>query len=180
MGEAQRLGPMSANGRTLHEPGRIPSGAAHGGGQDWLARGRYGEQSVGSKESPTRVRCPGKPLHEGRPDPGELGGTSGDRDDRQTQLSMEQVEVQDIESADDRTVEEDGADTVERSQASNECDDPSRAVGTVDADPTGPDGFHMLRERERDRRNGGVPVVAVERSVIDPDHAGVDLAERTP
>jgi hypothetical protein len=38
----------------------------------------------------------------------------------------------------------------------------------------------MLRERERDRRNGSVRVVAVERSVIDPDHAGVDLAERTP
>lgn len=93
---------------------------------------------------------------------------------------MEYVEVEDIESADDRTVEEDGADTVERPQASDECDDPSRAIVAIDSHPTGPDRFHMLRERECDRRQRSVLVVAVERSVIDPDHAGVDLAERTP
>jgi hypothetical protein len=105
---------MSANGRALHEPGRIPPGAAHGGGQDRLARGRYAEQPVGSKEGPAGVRRPRKPLRERSSDPREVRGTSGDRDDRQTQLSMEYVEVEDIESADNGTVEEDGADTVER------------------------------------------------------------------
>ena len=156
------------------------SGAAHRGGPNRLAPRPHGEEAVGSQQRPASGRRPRKPFLERRSDPLELGGTPSDRDDRTTELSVQEFEVQDVESSDHGPVEKDRADAVERSQASDERDDPPCPVRSIDPDLGRPYGFDMLRERERDRRDGSELIVAVERAVVDADDAGVELAERPP
>jgi|SRR5208282_2295445 len=145
MGEPERLGPKSVDARTPNEERGILSRAADGGGPDRLPTGPHREEAVGSQQRPAGARRPWEPLLERRSDPLEFGRTPRDRDNWETELSMQEVEVEDVESADHGTVDENGANAVDRSQASDERDEPSGSIGTIDPDLGRPNGFDMFR-----------------------------------
>jgi hypothetical protein len=93
---------------------------------------------------------------------------------------VNRVEVQDVEPADHRAIEEDGPDPLDPAGRAHERHHPGRAVATVDADPREPYRFHALRSRDDDRRDRSVPVASGERSVVDAHDPGMRLTERSP
>ena len=113
-------------------------------------------------------------------DPRELGGTSRHRYDRHPEPPVDRVQVEDVEPSDDRPIHQDGAEAFQRSQAADERDDPTRAVGAVDPDPADADRFQMFGERQDHGRDRSVAVAAFERAVIDPRHPRMRFPEGPP
>lgn len=180
MGEPQRLRPMPPDRRATDEPGGVAPGAPDRGGQDRLPSGGHAGQPVGAEERPAGVGGAWEPLPQRRSNPRELGGTSGDRDDRHAERAIQRVEIEDVEPAHHRPVEEDRPDAIERAKTPDERNDPPRTVGAVDAHATGTDRLHVLGKRHGHGRHRSVAVPALERTVVDTDHSRVRLPERTP
>jgi len=180
MGEPERLRPMAADRRTLDEPNGVGSRTSHGGGPDRMPGRGNPEQSVRAQEPPTGVGGTREPLPQSRPDPLELRGTSRDRDDRDPELPVERVQVDDVETSHDGPVEQDGAHAFEGPEASDERDHATRAVSAVDPDPADAYRLHALGQRQDHGGERGVAVRAVERAVVHPDHLRVRFPEGTP
>ncbi len=180
MREAERLGPVAAH-RGLSDQGLgVARRAAGRRGPDRLARGRDAGQAVAAEESEPPHRAAREPAPERRTDPLELGATAGDGDDRDPRGPAERVEVEHVEPADDRPVEEDRADpfpAVERREERADAGGPVRPVDRHAADP------HLLDaigERDHDGGDRSLAVAAPERPVVHPDDAGMGLPERSP
>jgi hypothetical protein len=133
-----------------------------------------------SQEGPASVGRARKPFPQRRSDPRELRGAPRDRDDRDPELLVERVQVENVEPAHDRAVHENRADAFERSEAADERDDPTRPVRAVDPDPAGSYCLYMFGERQDHGRDRSVPVPARERSVVDPDHPRMRFPEGPP
>jgi len=145
MGEAQRLGPVPADGRALDEENGVPPGTADRRRKDRTSVRRHREQPVSAQERPTGARRTGEPLSQRDPDAVELGGPPCHCHDRETELPVEHVEVKHVEPTPARAVEEERADAVERTEASHEGDETASTVRAVDPDLRGPDRFDLLR-----------------------------------
>jgi hypothetical protein len=178
--EAERLGPITVDGRPSDEERRVGSRATDRGGQDGMPTRCDREQSVRAQERPSGLGGPGKPLLQCSPDLRELGRPARDRDDRQSELSVQRVEVEHVEAPDDGAIEQNRADPFERPQAPDQGDDPPSPVGPVDSHVSGTNGLHVFRQREGNRRDRRGTFVPVERSVVHADHAGVGLSEGAP
>ncbi len=119
MGEAQRLRPVPPNGGPSDEKGGVRSGAPDRGGEDRLAARGHPEQSVRAQEGPADVGRTREPFPQRRLDPGELWGSSRDRDDRHTELLVQRVQVEHVEPSHDRSVHQNGANSFERPEATD-------------------------------------------------------------
>jgi hypothetical protein len=93
---------------------------------------------------------------------------------------MDRVQIEDVEPADDRTIQEDRADPLQGTDLPEEPDDAGGPVRPVDADPADPDRLQLLGKRDDHRRDRGVAVPAGEGSVVDGGHARVGFPERAP
>ena len=178
--EAERLGPITVDGRPPDEEGRVGSRATDRRRQDGLSARCDREQSVRAQESPSGLGSSGKPLLQRSTNLRELGGPASDRDDRQSEFPIQRVEVEYVEAPDHGAVEQNRTDAVERAEAPDKRDDPPSPVGPIDSHVSGANGFHVFRQREGHGRDRRGPFVPVERSVVHADDAGVGLSEGTP
>lgn len=178
--EAQRLGPVPSSGRPLYEPHRVGPRAADGRGQDGNTRGRHSEEPVGGQELPAPGRVAGEPLGEGSPDPIKLGGTTRERDHGSVEGVMHRIQVDDIESPQDRPVQEDRAHPLERPGGPHDRDHAPGGIAPVHPHMVGADRLDVIwggQDHRRDRRG---PVGPGERAVVHRDDARMGLAQGTP
>lgn len=180
MREPERLRPKAPHHGALDESRCIRPRTSDRGREDRSPFGRDREQSVRPQEAPALLRTPGKPLPERRSDSAELGRPPRYGDDRHAQRPVDRVEVEDVEPANHGTVDQKRPNSVEGSETPDECDHSPGPVGSVDADPAGAHGLEVVRHHHGHRRQGGVPVRAVERPVVDSHHSRVDFVERAP
>jgi len=180
MGQPEWLGPMTLDRRPPDEERGVRARAADRRGLDGMPARRNREQSVRAQERPARPRGLREPFLQRGVDQRERGGPPRDCDNRQPELSVERVEVEDIKAADDRSIEQDRADAVEGPETPDEGDDSPCPVRPVDPHVGRADGLDVIRQRQGDRREGRRAFASVERSVVHPDHARVDLSEGTP
>lgn len=133
---------------------------------------------MGAQKAPPSARVPGEPLSQGGTDPVELGRAASDRHHGKLERAVERVEVEDVETTHYRSVQQEGADPVERAGRPYEVDHRAGPVGPIDPDDPRADRLHIVRRGKDHRRQRRAAVVPVERAVVDPDHPGVRLHER--
>ncbi len=180
MGEADRLGGVALDDRAAHERCRLRTEAAddrdpHGGG----GAGNGGEP-VRGKEPVPPLRVAGEPALERRPDRAEIGRPGRHGDDGNAERAVKTVEVDDVEAADDRPVEQDRPRARPAGEAAHERREDLRGVRSVDAHPPDPDRLDARRDGEQDGGDRRPSVPATERAVVQPDDVEVRLPERPP
>lgn len=107
----------------------------------------------------------------------EVRGVPRHRDDREAELRVEPVEVDHVEPADDRPVQEDRPEALEASGVPNEPRDLGRPIVPVHPDPAQSDRLDPGGDGHRDRGDRGPGVLSRERPVVDADHMEVGLAQ---
>jgi len=110
-------------------------------------------------------------------DGGELGSCPRNGHDRNLQLPVEVVEVDDVEASHHRAVQQDGVEPFEPAGGPDEPQDLRRPVAPVD--PHAADANRLDAVRGRDGHGGDRgPAVRPEKGpVVDADHAYVHLRE---
>lgn len=180
MGEAKRLGPVSANGRASDEADGVRARAPHGGRPDRATGSRDAKEAMSGEPAPSPAAVLRKPLLQRRVNPVELRGAARQRHDREPEATVQDVEVENVESPEHGPVEEESPDPIERTERAHESGHPGRPVCPVHPDPTGSDRLHIGRSRYDDRRDRGVAVAARERPIVHPHDAGMRLREGSP
>jgi len=110
----------------------------------------------------------------------EIRGTTRDGHDRHAERTVDDIEVDDVEPPEDRSVEHHRADSLERTETPDEPDHSLGRVGPVDTNMARSDRLYVFGEGEGDRREGRDSVAAVERPVVDPHDPGVRFSEGAP
>lgn len=158
----------------------VSPGAPDGRSEDRPPAGRHGKKAVRREEPVAPGRIPGEPLLERRADSSELGSAAGDCDHRAPERSVDRVEVDDVEPAENRTIEQHRPDAVERTGRADDRHDASRGVAAVHAHSVGSNRLDLFGHRNHDGRDGRDTVPPDKSAVVHPDHARVDLGERAP
>jgi hypothetical protein len=90
---------------------------------------------------------------------------------------VEPVQVQNVETADHRAVQQDGVESLQTASGPNQADDLLRRIPSVHAHATHTDGFDTIRGGDRHGRDGRPAIVPMEGPVIDADDSHVELGE---
>lgn len=180
MGQPQRLGPEAPHRGPCDKSGRVRPGAPDRGGEEGTARGRHPKQTVRGEEAPTSGGVPAEPLTERGTDPTKLGRAARQGDDRKAELTVKEVEVEHVESADHRPVEQEGSRPSDRAGGPDQTDDLPSAVLAVDANGRRHDRLDVVRGRDDHRCDRRAPVRALERAVVHPHDPRMRFPERTP
>lgn len=178
MGEAQRLGPVAPHGRPSKQPDRIALRASDRAGAQGRSGGRHAEEPMGPQQSEATGRVAREPLGERRTDADEVRRTPGNRHHRKAETAVERVEVEDVEPPQHGPVDQHGPHAVERASSPDDGDRLAGRVTAVDLDRPGTDRLDIPRQRDDDRRDRSLAVTAGERTVVEPDHPRMGLAER--
>lgn len=137
MGEAQRLGPVAAQGRPAKESDGIALRAPDRARAQRHAGGRHTKQPMGPEQSEASGGVAREPLGERGTDPLEVGRPSGDRHDGQAEATMERVQVKYVEPTEHGPVDQDGPHAVERAGGPDDRHRLSGRVAAVDLDRAG-------------------------------------------
>jgi len=135
---------------------------------------------MGTEKRPSVGRCTREPFLEGKPDPGELRCPPRHGDDGELELSVDRVQVEDVEPPDDRAIEQHGPHPFERIEALNQRDDLTSAVGAVPSDPSRSNGLDMLGQSHHYGGDRRVLLATVERPVIDAHDLWMRFPQRAP
>ncbi len=135
---------------------------------------------MGPQERPSSLGIGPEPRPKRGVDPAEVGRPAGHGHDRDAQRLVDAVQVEDVEPADDRAVDEHRADPVDRPGRADERDHRLGPVSTVHPDPRTTYGFDVRRGRHDHRRDRGERVPSAERPVVDADDPGMILREGPP
>jgi len=93
---------------------------------------------------------------------------------------VQEIEVEDIEPADDRAVEQERPRAFERAEGADETEHLAGPVGPIDPHPADAGRLETLGEAHDDRGDRGVDVPPAERPVVDRDDRRMGLGERAP
>jgi hypothetical protein len=177
MGEPEGLRNVAADDRSADEPGGVRATASDRGQEQRRTGREHREESVTTQRSPTASRIAREPLSKGGVDRRELRIGAGHRYDRDAQPPVETVQVQDVEPADHRPVQQHRVQALESARRFHQTDQLGRSVPPVDPHPPDAYGLHAVRSRDRDRRHRCPPVGASERPVVDPDDPDVQFGK---
>jgi len=128
VGEPDRFGHVAPDRRLADEDRGLPAPASHGRDEERQVRERKREETVGAQELPADGRIPREPLSQRRLDPRKVGTVPRDGHDRDAQRVVNRVQVDDVEPADDRAVQEDGAQPLQAPSGADEPDDLGRGA----------------------------------------------------
>ena len=133
---------------------------------------------MGGEERIPARRISWEPFLKGGADSGEIGESAGHRHHRSVKAFVHGIEVDHVEPAEYRAVEQHGPYPVERTGRPDEGDHPTARVPSIDSNLADPDRFDVVRNRHNDGGDRRRPVAPRERAVVDRDHSRVGLAER--
>jgi hypothetical protein len=113
-------------------------------------------------------------------DLGEFGWSPRDGDDGESQLTMQRIQVEDVEPPDNGSVKEDRPHAIEGSETPDEGDHAPGPVGPVDPDVRRPYRLDMVGQGDGDRGERSDAFASLERTVVHADDARVGLSEGAP
>jgi len=113
-------------------------------------------------------------------DGAKIRGCAGQCHHRDTQRSVDLVQIEHVETADYYPVEENRLETFETAGRPHEADHLVRPVGTVDPDPAHADRLDPVGGCDRDRRDRGPATLPPECTVVHADDPHVHFLEFWP
>jgi hypothetical protein len=178
--EAEGFGNVAMHHGPTDQPGRVRPAAPDRGGVPDRTGPRKGEQAMTTHQLPSTGGVAREPRAEGGLDRRKIRAMAGDGDDRDSELGVHPIEVDNIEAADPHAIQQDRLQALEPAGRTDQSHDLSGRIIAVDLDATHADRFDPVGRGDGDGRQGRPGRVPSEHAIVHPNHPDVELFEPRP